>query len=49
MEAEIINCRLGHDGYDESPLESIADDLPALLGELAGFVLETHRAIQRTK
>ncbi|NGZ77493.1 SMI1/KNR4 family protein [Saccharibacillus alkalitolerans] len=38
--------RLDHDGYDESPLEAIADDLPTLLGELAKFVLETYRAMQ---
>ncbi|OWR27668.1 SMI1/KNR4 family protein [Saccharibacillus sp. O23] len=41
--------RLYHDGYDESPLEAIADDLPTLLAELAEFVLETHRAMRRKK
>ncbi|OWA35110.1 hypothetical protein B9G55_10520 [Saccharibacillus sp. O16] len=38
--------RLYHDGYDHSPLERIADDLPTLLSELAKAALDTHRAMQ---
>lgn len=37
--------RLYHDGYDESPLEPIAEDLASLLAKLAEFSMDTHRAI----
>lgn len=38
--------RLYHDGYDDSPLEVVADDLPTLLAELSELALETYRAMQ---
>ncbi len=37
--------RLYHDGYEESPLESMAEDLASLLAELAGFAMQAYRAI----
>ncbi len=38
--------RLYHDGYDESPLEPIAPDLPSLLFDLASWSLKVERAIR---
>lgn len=37
--------RLYHDGYDESPLEPIAEDFASLVAELAEFAMDTYRAI----
>lgn len=37
--------RLYHDGYDESPLESMAEDLASLLAQAAEFAMRAHRAI----
>lgn len=38
--------RLYHDGYEESPLEPIAPDLPSLLTNLASWALEIARLIK---
>ncbi len=38
--------RLYHDGYDQSPLEPIAPDLPSLLANLASWSLEVARTIR---
>lgn len=37
--------RLYHDGYDESPLELIAEEFASLLAELSEFAMDTYRAI----
>ena len=37
--------RLYHDGYDESPLELIAENFASLLAELSEFAMDTYRAI----
>jgi len=37
--------RLYHDGYDESPLELIAEDFASLLAELSKFAMDAYRAI----
>ncbi len=41
--------RLYHDGYDNTPLEAVAEDLPTLLAELSELALETYRAMKRIK
>ncbi|MDO3412687.1 SMI1/KNR4 family protein [Saccharibacillus sp. CPCC 101409] len=38
--------RLYHDGYDDSPLEKIVDDMPTMLGELSKFMLDVYRAMK---
>ncbi len=38
--------RLYHDGYDESPLEPVAPDLPSLLADITSWALDVERRLK---
>ncbi|MFD1885696.1 SMI1/KNR4 family protein [Paenibacillus wenxiniae] len=46
LEEEGAVFRLYHDGYDESPLEPIAPDLPSLLADMASWALDVNRRMK---